>query len=102
MAYLHQQNRYHCDLKSPNILVATNWNHIKICDFGLAHERDIGFPTVLGSVGTHPWMAPESESSERASEFHDGSTAAEKQYCSFLFTSDEWCDQEGRIGLCIL
>ena len=35
MSYLHGRGVLHCDLKSGNILIDSNWN-IKLCDFGLS------------------------------------------------------------------
>lgn len=35
MAYLHGRKVLHCDLKSSNVLIDSNWN-VKLCDFGLS------------------------------------------------------------------
>lgn len=36
MDYLHHENVIHCDLKSSNILLNSDFKRIKICDFGLS------------------------------------------------------------------
>ena len=38
MNYLHGRKVCHCDLKSSNILIDSNWN-IKLCDFGLSRVK---------------------------------------------------------------
>lgn len=62
---MHSHGVLHCDVKSPNILVEPTGN-VKLCDFGLAMDVNNepgefrgcrAIPS--GSVGTHPWMAPE-------------------------------------------
>ena len=35
MAYLHNREMLHCDLKSSNILIDENYT-VKLCDFGLS------------------------------------------------------------------
>ena len=58
LAYMHQKNFIHRDIKSHNILINKN-GQIKIADFGTAVSvRDV--PSRFGSrVGTVNWMAPE-------------------------------------------
>ena len=57
MTYLHGKKALHCDLKSSNVLIDSNWN-VKLCDFGLSriHEPKGG---AVRRVGTPHWMAPE-------------------------------------------
>jgi len=38
MAYLHGRSVLHCDLKSSNVLIDSNWN-VKLCDFGLSFKK---------------------------------------------------------------
>jgi serine/threonine protein kinase len=59
MAYLHEKNVLHCDLKSSNLLIDENWN-VKLCDFGLSRiaTKDKKKNKNI-RVGTPHWMAPE-------------------------------------------
>jgi serine/threonine protein kinase len=56
MAYMHEQQVLHRDLKSLNILLDEE-KRAKICDFGLA--RVVSLEPMSGLVGTAQWMAPE-------------------------------------------
>jgi serine/threonine protein kinase len=56
MNYLHGRKVLHCDLKSSNVLIDSNWN-VKLCDFGLSKLKDD--KNNFGRVGTPHWMAPE-------------------------------------------
>mmetsp|Transcript_22291 Transcript_22291/g.66974 ORF Transcript_22291/g.66974 Transcript_22291/m.66974 type:complete len:830 (-) Transcript_22291:149-2638(-) len=59
MEYLHDKNEIHRDLKSPNILLATDGRTLRISDFGTSRKvgsRSLSEKTVCGSP---PWMAPE-------------------------------------------
>lgn len=38
MTYLHSRKVLHCDLKSSNVLIDSNWN-VKLCDFGLSRVK---------------------------------------------------------------
>ncbi|KAH0475307.1 MAG: uncharacterized protein KVP18_004408 [Porospora cf. gigantea A] len=62
---MHSQGVVHCDVKSPNVLVESS-GQVKLCDFGLAIDFNDDMEEFracraipAGSVGTHPWMAPE-------------------------------------------
>eukprot|EP01016_Furgasonia_blochmanni_P008959 TRINITY_DN13705_c0_g1_i4.p1 TRINITY_DN13705_c0_g1~~TRINITY_DN13705_c0_g1_i4.p1 ORF type:complete len:306 (-),score=44.42 TRINITY_DN13705_c0_g1_i4:372-1289(-) len=72
MTYLHGRKILHCDLKSSNILVDSNWN-IKLCDFGLStvksqiHRKK----KKHGRIGTPHWMAPEILREEKYDESSD-------------------------------
>jgi serine/threonine protein kinase len=59
MAYLHEKNVLHCDLKSSNLLIDENWN-VKLCDFGLSRINSTKNKKKNKSirVGTPHWMAP--------------------------------------------
>ncbi len=73
MNYLHSRKVFHCDLKSSNILVDSNWN-IKICDFGLSTVKsklDRKKHKKEERIGTPHWMAPEIMRSEKYDEFSD-------------------------------
>ncbi|EPS65317.1 hypothetical protein M569_09459 [Genlisea aurea] len=48
----------HRDLKSPNLLVDSNWN-VKVCDFGLSRLKHNTFLSSKSTGGTPEWMAPE-------------------------------------------
>jgi serine/threonine protein kinase len=58
--YLHSKEILHCDLKSQNILLTSNWQ-VKLCDFGLSRYRkkkEEG-QDARGKTGTPHWTAPE-------------------------------------------
>jgi hypothetical protein len=57
LAYLHNHEMVHCDLKSLNILLDIN-HRAKISDFGLSKVKlETSFSTIAG--GSTRWMAPE-------------------------------------------
>lgn len=61
IAYLHEQNVIHGDLKPANILL-TAGKIVKMADFGLSKELKTGASSVSiasGTGGTCDWMAPE-------------------------------------------
>jgi aurora kinase len=55
MAYLHQQEIIHCDVKSMNFLVGNNKKQLKLTDFGMAVRNDER--EVIG--GSPVYMSPE-------------------------------------------
>lgn len=57
MRYIHLRNFMHRDLKPSNILLSED-NHVRISDFGLAREENLGTLMSMG-VGTLRFMAPE-------------------------------------------
>ncbi|KAI1816165.1 kinase-like domain-containing protein [Poronia punctata] len=62
IAFMHQNDFAHCDLKPGNVLVSKmppndNW-HIKLCDMGLS-KRIGTTSTPAELVGTHGFIAPE-------------------------------------------
>jgi serine/threonine protein kinase len=58
LAYIHSQKIIYRDLKPENIMVDISTLHIKLVDFGLAHQ--IVDDQVLNDfAGTHGYMAPE-------------------------------------------
>jgi len=58
MAYLHGRKVLHCDLKSSNVLIDSNWN-VKLCDFGLSMIKSKLKKHKKGRIGTVQWMSPE-------------------------------------------
>ncbi|KAF9969302.1 hypothetical protein BGZ73_008393 [Actinomortierella ambigua] len=62
LAYIHQENILHRDLKSGNVLL-TRHKEVKLCDFGLAKVKlgSVSGSTASGDSlkGTFRWMAPE-------------------------------------------
>eukprot|EP01016_Furgasonia_blochmanni_P029901 TRINITY_DN3127_c0_g1_i1.p1 TRINITY_DN3127_c0_g1~~TRINITY_DN3127_c0_g1_i1.p1 ORF type:complete len:881 (+),score=200.72 TRINITY_DN3127_c0_g1_i1:144-2786(+) len=73
MTYLHGRKILHCDLKSSNILIDSNWN-IKLCDFGLSTVKsriDKRKKKKYGRIGTPHWMAPEILREEKYDESSD-------------------------------
>ncbi|CAD8153765.1 unnamed protein product [Paramecium octaurelia] len=55
MNNLHGRRIMHCDLKSSNVLIDSNWN-VKLCDFGLSRIKSKKTKIM---IGTPHWMAPE-------------------------------------------
>lgn len=75
LLYLHEereQSVLHCDIKSDNILLDSNFSP-KLCDFGLARpaedEQGSGYPTVL--TGAPGYLAPECKTSGKATKESD-------------------------------
>lgn len=58
MAFLHDNQMLHRDLKSLNILLDAE-NFPKICDFGMARVKSNSSEPMTGEIGTSQWMAPE-------------------------------------------
>ena len=58
MAYLHNENIIHRDLKSLNVLVDGNWT-VKVADFGLSKLMSKEHTTMTQGAGTVEWIAPE-------------------------------------------
>lgn len=76
MAYLHGRKVLHCDLKSSNVLIDSNWN-VKLCDFGLSkitsqlNKKNKKKGGNLNSLGTPHWMAPEVLQNKEYCEYSD-------------------------------
>lgn len=65
LAYMHERNYVHRDVKPSNILIAKNGT-IKLSDFGLAKTNDDPSVTLAGGLlGTPHYLAPEQISSQR-------------------------------------
>lgn len=58
LAYLHERNVVHRDLKTMNVILDTELN-CKICDFGLTITLERTHMTVYGLQGSPRYMAPE-------------------------------------------
>lgn len=58
LRYLHERHILHRDIKSDNILVATD-GKIKLADFGYATQLTSESENRISKVGTVCWMAPE-------------------------------------------
>lgn len=58
MAYLHQNNIIHRDLKSANLLLNSS-GVVKVADFGLARTESLEPGNMTAETGTVRWMAPE-------------------------------------------
>lgn len=56
IAYMHQNQLAHRDLKSANIMMSVR-GEVKIIDLGLCADLSVGFPTHM--VGSPFWMPPE-------------------------------------------
>jgi len=72
MCYLHGRKVLHCDLKSSNILIDSNWS-VKLCDFGLSRVKYKSDRKRFAKqrVGTPHWMAPEILRGEKYDESAD-------------------------------
>jgi len=57
MAYLHQKNIMHRDLKAENMLLTDN-DRVKVCDLGFARTTT-GLTRTMSYLGTADYMAPE-------------------------------------------
>eukprot|EP00906_Rhabdomonas_costata_P018782 RCo027385 len=59
LAYLHENNIVHRDIKAANLLLTVE-GHVKLADFGAANILEDFSTTILKSLkGTPYWMAPE-------------------------------------------
>ena len=56
MKHLHDHDVIHRDLKSPNVLLSSEWV-AKLCDFGCA--RELTHTVTTDQAGTYRWMPPE-------------------------------------------
>ena len=56
MKHLHDHDVIHRDLKSPNVLLSSEWV-AKLCDFGCA--RELTHTITTDQTGTYRWMPPE-------------------------------------------
>jgi len=72
LAYLHERNIVHQDLKSPNVLIGSGMR-AKLADFGLARVRSESLRSSSGGrpAGTPLWMAPELFHGEACSKVSD-------------------------------
>ncbi|KAL1562254.1 mitogen-activated protein kinase kinase kinase [Salvia divinorum] len=72
MNYLHTSHPIivHRDLKTPNLLVDTNWA-VKVCDFGMSRLQHNTFLSSKSAAGTAEWMAPEVLRNEPSNEKSD-------------------------------
>lgn len=60
LAYIHQKNIIHRDIKSSNVMIMNNY-HVKIIDFGMSKRVDASYlpQTDENVAGTVAYMAPE-------------------------------------------
>ena len=80
VAYAQERGVFHCDLKSPNILMDREKDgEPLVSDFGLA--RRVGATNAVGRVsyegGTRGWMAPEQIHRKRLAEINGGNVSVE-------------------------
>lgn len=59
VAFLHKHNVTHLDISLENILLDSEQQHIKLCDFGVAQELQSPSHKLQGKVGKLGCMAPE-------------------------------------------
>ena len=70
MAYLHEREIIHRDLKSLNLLLTSELD-CKVTDFGLSRFSASSDDKMTGQCGTYHWMAPEVINSEEYTEKAD-------------------------------
>jgi serine/threonine protein kinase len=58
LAYVHEKNRIHRDIKAGNLLVTSD-GLVKLCDFGIAAQLDTNVVQRGTRIGSPFWMAPE-------------------------------------------
>ena len=58
LAYLHEHNAMHRDMKSPNVLLDETLR-AKLCDFGISRTVESTMTSQTGYIGTPQWSAPE-------------------------------------------
>lgn len=58
LAFLHSQHVVHLDLKSPNVLLTSDWD-AKIGDIGLARLVNNDYLSAQVAIGSFAWTAPE-------------------------------------------
>ncbi|CAE6352779.1 unnamed protein product [Rhizoctonia solani] len=83
IAYLHEQNVIHGDIKGPNVLISDEGD-VQVTDFGVSimDHREIEFSVTSTGAGTQRWQAPEilrgdSDSSKEADVYALGMTMIE-------------------------
>ncbi|KAH7325192.1 kinase-like domain-containing protein [Rhizoctonia solani] len=83
IAYLHEENMVHGDIKGPNVLVSDE-GIVQVTDFGVSitDHQEIEFSTTSAGGGTQRWQAPEilrgdSDSSMEADVYALGMTMTE-------------------------
>ena len=70
LAFLHQRNKMHRDIKCGNLLV-TESGTIKLADFGVSTQLSKTFSKRNTFIGTPYWMAPEVITAEQIGTYYD-------------------------------
>jgi len=95
MKYLHSKGILHRDLNPNNILVQKVTKQVKLIDFGVSKETELGVHTHTANVGTRCFIAPELCSAEMDGKGRTFAKYSEKsEVYSFAMILQELCQDD--------